>query len=107
MFQVLPVPDLSDLPACNTMRQRAVQLSSLVKQASQIGDAATQASKAVLNNKLRKEKWFACRKPREVNQSQERLRNVWKRGAQRACFSVDVLGFGKGFYHFVISNAKK
>lgn len=69
VFEVLPVPDLSDPPSCNIMRQHAVQLSSLVKQPGKIGDAATQASKAVLNNKLRKGKWFACRKPQEVNQS--------------------------------------
>lgn len=29
--EVLPVPDLTDLPSCNLMRQHAVQLSSLVK----------------------------------------------------------------------------
>ena len=55
-FVVLPMLDLIDLPSCNMMRQHAAQLSSLVKQLRQIEDATTQASKAVLNNKLSKGK---------------------------------------------------
>lgn len=60
--EVLPVPDLTDLPSCNLIQQHAVQLSSLVKQPGQIRDAATQASKAVLNNKLSKEKMVCVKK---------------------------------------------
>ena len=85
------------------MRQHAVHLSSLVKQPGQMRDAATQASKAVLNNKLSWEKWFVSRKSQEVDQSLERLMSIWKR---ISCLSVDVFQLWKAFYHIVISNAK-
>lgn len=97
------MPDPSDLPDCNMMRQHAVHLSSLVKQPGQMRDAATQASKAVLNNKLSWEKWFVSRKSQEVDQSLERLMSIWKR---ISCLSVDVFQLWKAFYHIVISNAK-
>lgn len=56
VFEVLPMLDLTDLPGCNMMRQHAVQIQALVKQPGQIEDATTQASKAILNNKLSKGK---------------------------------------------------
>lgn len=50
------MPDPTDLPSCNVMRQHTVQHSSLVKETTQIEDATTQASKAFLNNKPSKGK---------------------------------------------------
>lgn len=50
-FEVLPVPDLTDLPGCNTMRQHALLP---VVQSGHKRDAATQASNTGLNNKRRK-----------------------------------------------------
>lgn len=56
-FEVLPVPDLTDLPGCNMMRQHALLP---VVQSGQKRDAATQASNTVLNNKPSKGGKIAC-----------------------------------------------
>lgn len=56
-FEVLPVPDLTDLPGCNMMRQHALLP---VVQSGHKRDAATQASNTVLNNKPRKRGKIAC-----------------------------------------------